>query len=59
MYYDKGAKQDHGKNGRFEIFPPDWGIRRRSIDAFRVFFKWGKMGKDGIGWDRMGRIIIG
>ena len=24
---------------RFDIFPPDWGMLRRSIGAFRCFFK--------------------
>ena len=24
---------------RFGIFPPDWGMLRRSIDTFRFFFK--------------------
>ena len=23
----------------FDIFPPDWGMLRRSIDVFRFFFK--------------------
>ena len=24
---------------RFDIFPSDWGMLRRGLDAFRVFFK--------------------
>ena len=31
-YYDPTPK-------RFDIFPPDWGMLRRSLDAFRFFFE--------------------
>ena len=24
---------------RFDIFPPDWGMLRRGLDAFRFFFE--------------------
>ena len=27
---------------RFDIFPPDWGMLRRSIDAFRFFFTYSR-----------------